>query len=180
MSVYQDYKPSGGGEYLKLKDGDKVKLRVASNPAISVYKEGDKPRYSWVVFNRDESKPQVYTAGISVYRQIADLTDEWGEPTEFDVTIKRTGSGMNDTEYSVVPVKTSVDLTKDELDEVKKVDLLQAIKGKWLADYADDAILPEPVSNEPPTSGYEAAKATAQSIKETMSPEEANSLLESM
>lgn len=149
MSVYQDYKPSAGGDYLKLKDGDKVKLRIVSEPAISVYKEGDKPRYSWVVWNRDDKKAQVYTGGISVYRQVADLTDEWGDPQDFDITIKRTGSGMQDTEYSVVPVKTSVALTDEEQALVDAVDLVKANKGKWLSDYAEDGELPLPVDGSP-------------------------------
>ena len=156
MSVYKDHKPaSGGGDYLKLKDGDKVKLRIASEPAISVYKAGDRPRYSWIVWNREAKLPQVYSAGVSVYGQIADLSEEWGDPQSFDITIKRTGSGMQDTSYSVTPVKDSVDLTKDELAEVKKVDLIMAIKGKWLSDFVKDEQLPSPVSNEERSLGDE-------------------------
>lgn len=153
-NIYKDYKPSsGGGDYLKLKADDRVKLRICSEPAISVYKEGDRPRYAWVVWNRELDKPQVYSSGISVYSQIADLVEEWGEsPTEFDITIKRTGSGLQDTSYSVTPVKTSKDLTKEELEEVGKVDLLMAVKGKWLKDYNEDEKLPDPIvstSSEP-------------------------------
>lgn len=149
-SVYQTHKPSGGNDlYLRLKDGDKVKLRVVSEPVITVYKEGDRPRYAWVVFNRELGKPQVFNAGVSIYNQIADLTEEWGEPQKFDVVIKRTGSGLQDTEYSVVPVKTSNDLTKEELAEVEKIDLVQATKGKWLADYVEDNELPDPIDSTP-------------------------------
>lgn len=148
MSIYQQHQPQGGNDlYLKLKDGDKVKLRIASEPAITVFKEGDKPRYNWIVWNRELSKPQVYGAGVSVYGQIADLVEEWGEPTEFDITIKRTGSGMQDTEYSVVPVKTSAELTKTQQEEVDKIDLPKACKGKWLADYVKDGVLPAPLSD---------------------------------
>lgn len=142
-SIYQTHKPdSGGGVYLKLKDGDKVKLRITSEPAISVYKEGDKPRYSWVVWNRGAKQAQVYTAGISVYSQIADLVDEWGEPTSFDLTIKREGSGMQDTSYLVSPVRESAELTKDEQAEVDKIDLISACKGKLLSAYVEDHVLP--------------------------------------
>lgn len=148
-SIYHTHKPDMGGDYLKLKDGDKVKLRIASEPAIVVYKRGDNPRYSWVVFNRALDVAQVYTAGISVYGQIADLVDEWGDPKGFDITIKRTGSGMTDTSYNVSPVKESRDLTKDELEVVQAVDLIKLSKGKWLADYAKDARLPEPVIDSP-------------------------------
>lgn len=148
-NVYKSHRPGGGdSDYLRLKDGDKVKLRIASEPAVSVYKKGDRPRYNWVVWNRELGKPQVYSSGVSVYSQIADLAEDWGLPTTFDITIKRTGSGMQDTEYSVVPVKTSEDLTKEQQAEVDKKDLLAACKGKWLADYVEDGKLPEPVTSE--------------------------------
>lgn len=171
-TVYQDHKPQGGNDlYLKLKDGDRVKMRIASEPAISVYRVGDRPRYSWIVWNREANKPQIYSSGVSVYGQIADLTEEWGAPTEFDITIKRTGSGMNDTEYSVVPVKTSDDLSEEQQAEVDKIDLPKAIKGKWLADFVEDRELPPPVTDLPPQdtvsddiSGYDKLKATARKI----------------
>lgn len=149
-SIYKRHNPGNTSDlYLKLGDGDRIKLRLASAPAISVYREGDKPRYSWIVWNREKNKAQVYSAGISVFRQIADLEDEWGSPDSFDILIKRTGL-MMETEYSVVPVKTSDDLTKTQQDEVDKINLPQAIKGKWLADYVEDGELPDPVSDLPP------------------------------
>jgi hypothetical protein len=156
MSIYQQHRPGGTDDlYIKLLDGDKIRGRVSSEPAISVYKEGQKPRYSWIIFVRDKNgkevnKPQILTKGISVYNGIADLVEEWGEPTSFDVAIKRTGSGLNDTEYSVTPVKTSSDLTKDQLEEVEKINLPKAIGGKWLEEYVRDGKLPSPkVEGEP-------------------------------
>lgn len=151
MSIYTTYKPAGDNDlYLRLKDGDSVKLRIASEPAITLYQEGQKPRYAWVIYNRDLNKPQVYNAGVSVFTQIADLAESWDEsPTEFDIAIKRTGAGLQDTSYSVVPLKKSEDLTKDQLAEIEKIDLIQATKGKWLADYVDDGKLPDPINSEP-------------------------------
>lgn len=157
-SIYSQHKPTGGDDlYAKLLDGDKVKGRIASEPAISVYKDGDKPRYSWIVFVREKNgklinRPQILTKGVSVYNGIGDLVEEWGDPTSFDVVFKRTGSGLSDTEYSVTPVKTSNDLTKDQQAEVDKIDLPQATKGKWLSEYIKDGKLPNPVvgvANEP-------------------------------
>lgn len=153
MSIYKDYRPGSTNDlYLKLADGNKVKGRIVSEPAISVYSEGQKPRYSWIIFVREfngkpVNKPQILTKGISIYNGIADLVDEWGDVQEFDIVIKRTGAGLNDTEYSVTPVKTSADLTKEELAEVEKIDLVQATKGKWLADYIDDKELPTPITS---------------------------------
>lgn len=143
MSIYQQHNPSAGqGDYLKLKDGDKVKMRIASEPAISVYEAGQRPRYSWVIYNRDADKVQVYTAGVSVFKQIAALTEDWGEPTSFDIRVARSGSTINDTEYIVTPVKESKNLTDAQLDKVNEVDLVKAIKGKWLEEYEKDGILP--------------------------------------
>lgn len=150
-SIYNQHKPTGGSDlYLVLKDGDKAKGRIVSDPAISVYKEGDKPRYSWIMlvreFNGKEvNKPQILTKGVSVYNGIADLVEEWGEPTEFDIAIKRTGSGLNDTEYSVTPVKTSTEPTSDQLEEIEKIDLIKSIKGKWLSEYMEDGRPPAPI-----------------------------------
>ena len=166
-NVYQSHKPGGDDSlYLRLKDGDKVKMRIASEPAITVYKEGDRPRYAWVIWNQDKQKAQVYNAGVSVYSQIADLIDDWGNPEEFDITVKRTGAGIQDTEYSVIPVPKSVPLTNDQLSETAKVDLLQATKGKWLADYVEDLVLPTPVSD-----GLRQETATPDAVVEDV-PEE--------
>lgn len=151
MSIYQTFKPKGGGDlYLKLKDGDSVKLRIASEPAIFTNEFDGKitERFAWVVFNRNEKKAQVYAAGKSVYGQLAELVDEWGEPTSFDVTIKRSGEGL-ETKYNVVPSPKSIDLTKEELEQVKNVDLLKATGGRWLSDFAEDGEMPGPKTKAP-------------------------------
>jgi hypothetical protein len=146
MSIYNTYKPTSGGDlYLKLKDGDSVKLRIASEPVIFTNDFDGKitERFAWVVYNRNDKKAQVYAAGKSVYGQLADLVEEWGEPTEYDITIKRSGEGL-ETKYGVVPSPTSLDLTGDEKKAVDEVDLLKATGGRWLQDFAKDGKLPDP------------------------------------
>lgn len=144
-SIYEAHNPGGDDQYLKLKDGDKVKMRIYSEPAIVLFQKGQKPRYSWVVWNHDKNKAQVYNAGISVFGQIAALVEDWGEPTEFDISIARKGAGQFDTEYIVNPVKNSTAMTKEQEAEADKVDLIELSKGKWLADYEEDGQLPAPV-----------------------------------
>lgn len=149
-SIYQTHRPGNTDNlYLKLKDGDKVKLRLVSPPAVTTF-DGEKLRYNWIVWNRAENKPQVYSSGISVFKQIADLVEEWGEPLDYDVTIKRTGSTMQDTEYNVTPVKTSEALTKAQLAEAEKIDLPQACKGKWLYEYERDGEMPPTIESSQP------------------------------
>ena len=95
MSIYATYKPAGGsdGLYLKLSDGDSVKIRIASEPAIFTQEfnnDGEvtvSTKFAWVVWNRNEKKAQVFNGGKSIYNQIADLVEEWGEPTEWDMTV---------------------------------------------------------------------------------------------
>jgi hypothetical protein len=147
VSVYTDHQPEGAGDnlYLKLKDGDNFKLRIMSEPVITVYKEGDRPRYAWVVYNHDLKKVQVYNAGVSVYSQVSALIEDWGEPTEFDIRVKREGSGLQDTSYLVTPVKTSTEPPKEAVAEAEKVDLPNATKGKWLSAYVEDGKLPDPI-----------------------------------
>lgn len=143
-SIYTEHKPAGGsdGLFLKLKDGESVKIRIASDPAIYDQTFDDKitTRYAWVVYNRNEKKAQIFSQGVSVFRQLADLVEEWGEPTGFDVTVKRTGE-MLETRYSITPAPKSTDLTKEEEAECKAIDLLAVVKGRWLSDFNDD---PEP------------------------------------
>lgn len=151
-NIYQSHRPGNTDElFLKLSDGDAIKMRIFSQPAIVVYKEGDRPRYAWVVINHNNKKAQVYGAGVSVYSQIADLVEEWGPPTEFDILVRRKGSGQFDTEYSVTPTKDPIAPTKEQEVEAEKVDLLNACKGKWLVDYEADGELPAPVLAGAPT-----------------------------
>jgi hypothetical protein len=155
-TIYQKHRPSSSDDlYLKLKDGDAIKMRIYSEPAIVVFKEGQRPRYAWVVINHNNKKAQVFNAGISIYSQIADIAEDWGDPKDFDIMIRRKGAGQFDTEYSVTPVKTPTAPTKEQETEADKIDLINATKGKWLQDYESDGTLPAPVSNEPDTVPHE-------------------------
>lgn len=152
MSIYQDHKPAGGsdGLFLDLKDGDKATVRIASEPAISSneFKDPDtgevtlSTKYSWVVWNREDQKAQIFSRGASVFRQLAALVDDWGEPTNYDCTIKRTGQ-MLATRWTVTPTPKSEPLTKDQQKACDEVDLLKAVKGQWLRDFSQADWVPD-------------------------------------
>lgn len=149
MSIYETHKPNqGGGDYLKLRDGDRVKVRFASEPAGVTY-DGDKIRYQWVVYNHNDKKAQVYEAGPQVFGQLADLYPEWGEPTKFDVTISRTGSGQFDTSYTVTPSPKSTPLTEEQKKLVDAaLETFPHSKARWLKDIEEDGIMPETIQTK--------------------------------
>jgi len=142
QSIYQSYKPAGGsgGLYLKIGDGENIKMRIASEPAVFTQEFTDEngettvsTRYGWVVWNYAEKKAQVFQGGKSIFNQLADLVENWGEPDTFTISIKRTGT-MLETRYSVSPLPKSVDLTEAEQAACDLIDLLLAVKGVWLKD----------------------------------------------
>ena len=165
MSIYLTHKPASndGGLFLKLKDGDTVKVRIVTPPAVyqQSYTNEDgettvSTRYAWGIYNRNESKAQVFSQGKMVFGQLADLVEEWGEPTEFDITIKRTGVQL-ETRYSVTPAPKSSDLLPEQRKEVEAIDLLAAVKGTWLSESGDKPT--------PSQSGYDKAKAKYNELK---------------
>lgn len=144
MSIWTDHKPaSGSRDYLKLKNGDKKKVRFISEPAIVTY-DGKKIRYQVVLYNKTDKLAQIYEFGPQIFGQFGELTEEWGEPTKFDVTIGRTGSTQFDTNYSVTPSPKSVELTNDEVASVNAVKFPSS-KSRMLADYMEDGIMPETI-----------------------------------
>lgn len=144
MSIWNEHKPSSGsGDYLKLKNGDKKKVRFVSEPAIVTY-DGKKLRYQVVLYNKTDKVAQIYEFGPQIFGQFGELTEEWGEPTDFDVTIGRTGSTQFDTNYSVTPSPKSTELTQDEVNLVNAVKF-PGNKAKMLTDYMEDGILPETI-----------------------------------
>ncbi len=96
-SIWNEHKPaSGGGDYLKLTNGDKKKVRFASEPAVITY-DGVKLRYQVVLYNKTDKSAQIYEFGPQIFGQIGELSEEWGEPKDFDMTISRTES-LDDSE----------------------------------------------------------------------------------
>jgi len=112
--IYKTHVPQsgGGGLYLKITDGQTVKLRIVSEPAI--FESESQPdeqghtristRYGWLVWNQDEQTPQILQQSATFFKQLAGLAqdDEYGDPTGYDIKVKRDGNGL-DTTYMITP-----------------------------------------------------------------------------
>lgn len=173
MSIYDTHKPAagdGGGLYLKIADGETVKLRMASEPAIfETESERDDPdnpgtkktvistRYGWVVFNQDSKTAQILQQSATFFKNLAALAqdEEWGDPTGYDIKVSRKGTEL-ETKYTIVPSTNREPLDSEARDAVKAIDLLDKLKASpfsqrvmWLSDYDKMAAKDKTTTAEP-------------------------------
>lgn len=77
--------------------------------------------WAMLVWNYNESKAQIFEiTQVSIRRTIENLNKDeaWGDPKNYDISITRTGEGM-ETEYTVVPTPpTKFDTTDKYIPEV--------------------------------------------------------------
>lgn len=68
------------------------------------------------VIDRADGQVKILDKGLAVFRELKKFQDnpEYGDLRNYDITITRTGEGLN-TEYSVVPARQNTDLTEEEL-----------------------------------------------------------------
>lgn len=119
---------SSSGEYLKISDGETVTLRILDSPVATeaiFERDGKKEkvfRNKFLVCKRtavddDEGgEPKQWEVGAGIYREINTLYEnkKWGDPTRYDLTIKRVGAGKMDTRYSVTAIPNIRDLNQAE------------------------------------------------------------------
>jgi hypothetical protein len=150
MNIYKTYKPpvTSGGKYLKFEDGESYKLRIVGEPIIfnNEYNGTMSTRYAWVVYNHDLGAPQILQGGINMYKQVANLgqDDDWGDPTQYDIKVRREGTGT-DTKYmvSAVPNK-GTSLTDEQMNAATAIELKKDIAASpnshqvmWLSEASD-------------------------------------------
>lgn len=184
MGIYDQHQPKseGGGLYLKLDDGETVRLRIASEPVIyeNVYTQPDgtdkiTTRYAWLVWNTEAATPHVLQQSATFYRNIANFASDpdYGDPTLYDIKVKREGTGT-DTIYHITPSPKPYELPDEAKEELAKLDLLELVKkGRgvqrpmWLTDFIkQQGLTPEAEDRDAyDQSGYKAAKAKAEEIK---------------
>lgn len=85
-----------------------------------------KQKYVIHVLDRETGEVKLLEKGNGLFKEIKKyaMNPEYGDPRQYDITITRTGSGLN-TEYTVTPARQNTPLTEEEirLYEENKVDL---------------------------------------------------------
>lgn len=149
----------GGGTFLKLNDGDTVKVRIMSDP---VYFDNDfkgdlTPRIAWVIWNHDENKAQIWATNGATYNSIKDLVsdDEYGDPQKYDIKITRTGT-MQQTRYSVRPGTARDPLSVDQIKACEAIDPIEVIGRSqtaqhvmWLEEHREEKNKPDDSEEQP-------------------------------
>lgn len=124
-----DYKIPTVSNYLKLTEGDHtfrvlssaitgwvyfnkenkpVRSKEAFEEAPEDIKAGGRvnPFWAFVVWNYEEKRIQILELtqkSLMTPIQALVKNPKWGNPKLFDITISRKGTGLNDTEYAVMP-----------------------------------------------------------------------------
>ena len=135
-NLYQTYTPpaAGGGQYLKLEDGQTIKLRFVGYPVVFTKQfpgsEMPTTRYAWSVYVYDEDRAAAFEQGITFFRKLANLAkdEEWGDPSTYDIKVRREGSGT-ETEYHLNPSPAKSKLTTEQLEKVAKINLKNMYQG---------------------------------------------------
>jgi len=89
-------------------------------------------QWGWIVIDREDNKVKIFQGPNSVARALKDLSEivskktgnkTWGNPTTFDIMVKKSKQASGFYKYSVNPDPDSRDeLSKEELQLVKEAD----------------------------------------------------------
>lgn len=155
------------GNWMSLVEGDN-KIRIVSEfedygnhfnnatkkSVICIGKEncelckvGDKPRVQFLgwVIDRKDNKVKLLRIGYQIFEQISNLAKSedyaFGSVPEYDITIKRSGKGL-ETDYAVLASRKNSELTEEEkalvLEKIKPLkDIIDTMKAKVALDPAN-------------------------------------------
>lgn len=129
-----DYEPpKGTGTFFALEDGKSARVRFQSQTYAyeDTFKRDGQPdktstRYAWLIYNHEDNKAQVLKQSGTFFSSLAALAKDpdYGNPTGYDVKITRAGTGT-DTKYTIVPTKSTIELTPEMLEAVAGLDIVK-------------------------------------------------------
>lgn len=143
---YGSYDVPNNTPFLKLEAGDN-KIRLCSKPVelpfYQASRKGEKYatvqlntqaeidqaivegkkikyKYAYLAINRRDGKLYVWESSVQAFRSIVSFArnPEYGDPTQYDITVNRSGEGIN-TQYSVIPARNSSPFTDEELEMIE-------------------------------------------------------------
>lgn len=124
----------GSSDIFKVKEGDN-RIRIMSEllPHRSSFK--GEPNFKWLcyVLDRRDGKVKVHFMPHKVYKAIEalQLNPDYAfeeVPMPYDITIAAKGAGTKEVEYSVIPARKEIPLTRDERDAFEEMKSLEEVQ----------------------------------------------------
>jgi len=110
-------------------DGAKKKI-ICTGGDCPICKAGHVPtkRFQTLVIDREDQQVKILEGGSSIFGQIKGyaLDSDYGDPTKYDIKIKKEGSGR-ETKYTVVPSPNKTELTIEEREKINNSKTLKDI-----------------------------------------------------
>lgn len=98
-------------------DGSKKRI-VCLGAGCPICKAGHVPqkKFQVLVIDRTDGKLKILEGGNSIFRQIKDyaMDTDYGDPSKYDIKIKKEGSGR-ETKYTIVASPKKSELTQEEV-----------------------------------------------------------------
>lgn len=125
----------GGGDYLKLKEGDnRFRLMSECLPHANEYQ--GKRNFKWLcyVLDRKDGKVKPMFMAHTIYKQIVALQQNpdyefFDVPMPYDITVNALGAGTKDVKYTLMPARKNTPVSDAEmklLHDAKPLKELQA------------------------------------------------------
>lgn len=169
VDALANYQPKNSdGLFLKLKDGDEVKLRVLTlDPVITVNKYDEtKHQFNFVIWNWNLGRAQIWSASPGILNRLTKLhrDDDFPALNKMDIKVVATGE-MLERRYEINPLPNAQTLTAENVNAAKEINLEERLDGNLgrLSQHNDD--MEDAGDTAPELSGYELAKARAEEIK---------------
>lgn len=113
----------------KAIDGSSKKV-ICTGASCPICKAGHAPqaRYQVKVIDRTDGKIKVLEGGPTIFNAIKAyaMDPDYGDPTKYDVKIKKDGQGR-ETRYTVVPAPKPIPLKPDEIKAIEESKSLEEI-----------------------------------------------------
>jgi len=81
--------------------------------------ETPKMKYFINILDRKDGKIKVYNFPPTIKKKFQNLFNKFGDLSQYDVVITRTGKDFTNTKYEVLPAMNSVKLTDTEIENIK-------------------------------------------------------------
>jgi hypothetical protein len=150
---YKEYTPpaSEGGLFFKFEDDKQYDLRLLTEPVVfnTFFKdkvsgeETTSTKYAWLAWDSTEKAVKVVQLPVTGYQKVAAYAadDEWGDPTRYNLKMKRFKKANGFYDYDVVPSPNKTDVPEAVKEAAAPHDLKKLMEDSeynsnvtWLSD----------------------------------------------